>query len=120
MLEGYKTVKKCFFTVAKSKSLFNDMPAEIQELTYIKEDLDSLNQQIARLQEVSKAQRQSVPYSSGQHMFIQASRVVLALQPKLSNMSNELKQVLGYVQTEVSYFAMHKLNYNLIKIRKGL
>ena len=41
------------FTVAKRKSLFNDKPVEIQELTYIiKQDINSLNKQIAELQEV--------------------------------------------------------------------
>jgi len=39
--------------VAKKKSLFDDRPMEIQELTYIiKQDINSLNQQIAQLQEV--------------------------------------------------------------------
>jgi len=86
--------------LAKRKSLFNDRPAEIQELTYIiKEDLNSLNQQIARLQEVSKAQRQSVATGTRQHLLSHSSSVVLALQSKLANMSNEFKQVLE-VRTE--------------------
>lgn len=39
--------------VAKKKSLFDDRPMEIQELTYIiKQDITGLNQQIAQLQEV--------------------------------------------------------------------
>lgn len=43
--------------LAKRKSLFDDRGSEIQELTYIiKGDLSSLNQQIAKLQDVSKAQ----------------------------------------------------------------
>ncbi|XP_046685528.1 LOW QUALITY PROTEIN: syntaxin-5-like [Homalodisca vitripennis] len=86
--------------LAKRKSLFNDRPAEIQELTYIiKEDLNSLNQQIARLQEVSKAQRQSVATGTRQHLLSHSSSVVLALQSKLANMSNEFKLVLE-VRTE--------------------
>ena len=39
--------------MAKRKSLFDDKPVEIQELTYIiKQDINSLNKQIAQLQEV--------------------------------------------------------------------
>jgi len=41
------------FSVAKKKSLFNDKPHEIQQLTFIiKQDINSLNKQIAQLQEV--------------------------------------------------------------------
>lgn len=85
--------------LAKRKSLFNDRPTEIQELTYIiKEDLNSLNQQIARLQEVSKAQRQQTQMGR-QHLLSHSSSVVLALQSKLAAMSAEFKQVLE-VRTE--------------------
>lgn len=39
--------------LAKKKSIFDDRPHEIQELTYIiKQDLSSLNKQIAQLNEV--------------------------------------------------------------------
>ena len=52
--------KKCLrnlhrieISVANRKSLFDDKPVEIQELTYIvKQDIGSLNKQIAQLQEV--------------------------------------------------------------------
>ncbi|XP_067009683.1 syntaxin-5 [Anabrus simplex] len=84
--------------LAKRKSLFNDRPTEIQELTYIiKEDLNSLNQQIARLQEVARSQRQS--QQNGRHLLSHSSSVVLALQSKLATMSTEFKQVLE-VRTE--------------------
>jgi syntaxin 5 len=43
--------------VAKRKTLFDDRPVEISELTYvIKQDLASLNQQIAGLQALTQAQ----------------------------------------------------------------
>ena len=43
--------------VAKRKSLFDDKPVEISELTYvIKQDLASLNLQIAGLQSLTQAQ----------------------------------------------------------------
>ncbi|XP_021916862.1 syntaxin-5 isoform X2 [Zootermopsis nevadensis] len=84
--------------LAKRKSLFNDRPTEIQELTYIiKEDLNSLNQQIAKLQEVSRSQKQS--QQNGRHLQSHSSSVVLALQSKLASMSTEFKQILE-VRTE--------------------
>lgn len=86
-----------WFSVAKRKSLFDDRPAEIQELTYIiKGDLNSLNQQIAQLQEVSKGQRKS---ATGKHLMSHSSNMVLALQAKLANMSTDFKQILE-VRTE--------------------
>ncbi|CAB3223588.1 unnamed protein product [Arctia plantaginis] len=72
--------------LAKKKSLFDDRPTEIQELTYIiKGDLGSLNQQIARLGEMPKGRRSMHSHSSS---------VVLALQSRLASMSNQFKQVL--------------------------
>lgn len=86
-----------FLTVAKRKTLFDDRPAEIQELTYIiKGDLNSLNQQIARLQELSKSQRKA---TNAKHLLSHSSNMVLALQAKLANMSTDFKQVLE-VRTE--------------------
>ncbi|XP_022188689.1 syntaxin-5 [Nilaparvata lugens] len=87
--------------LAKRKTMFNDRPTEIQELTYIiKEDLNSLNGQIARLQEVSRRQRQlQSAATKQQHLLSHSSSVVLALQSKLAAMSTEFKNVLQ-VRTE--------------------
>ncbi|EDW39903.1 GL16332 [Drosophila persimilis] len=83
--------------LAKKKSLFDDRPQEIQELTYIiKGDLNALNQQIARLQEISKDQRRN---TSGKHLVSHSSNMVLALQSKLASMSTDFKQILE-VRTE--------------------
>lgn len=83
--------------MASKKSLFDDRSAEIQELTYIvKGDLNSLNQQIAKLQDISKSQRKS---TSGKHLLSHSSNMVVALQAKLANMSNDFKQILE-VRTE--------------------
>ncbi|XP_055681664.1 syntaxin-5 [Lutzomyia longipalpis] len=83
--------------LAKRKSLFDDRPVEIQELTYIiKGDLNSLNQQIAKLQEIGKSQRRS---TNGKHLLSHSSNMVVALQAKLANMSNDFKQILE-VRTE--------------------
>jgi hypothetical protein len=93
------SIRSILISVAKRKSLFNDRPAEIHELTYIiKEDLNSLNQQIAKLQEVARNQRQS--QQNGHHLVSHSSSVVLTLQSKLASMSTEFKQVLE-VRTEV-------------------
>lgn len=91
-----------YFIVAKRKSLFNDRPQEIQELTYIiKEDLNSLNQQIAKLQEVAKLQKATQNNVGRKHLLSHESSVVLSLQSKLANISNEFKQVLE-IRTKVS------------------
>ncbi|XP_055375812.1 syntaxin-5 [Condylostylus longicornis] len=83
--------------LAKKKSLFDDRPQEIQELTYIiKGDLNALNQQIAKLQDISKDQRRSV---NGKHLLSHSSNMVLALQSKLASMSTDFKQILE-VRTE--------------------
>ncbi|XP_017097782.2 syntaxin-5 [Drosophila bipectinata] len=83
--------------LAKKKSLFDDRPQEIQELTYIiKGDLNALNQQIARLQDISKDQRR---HASGKHLVSHSSNMVLALQSKLASMSTDFKQILE-VRTE--------------------
>lgn len=83
--------------MAKKKSLFDDRPQEIQELTYIiKGDLNALNQQIARLQDVSKGQHHVI---HSKHIKSHSSNMVLALQSKLARMSTDFKQILE-VRTE--------------------
>jgi syntaxin 5 len=85
-----------FFLVAKKKSLFDDRPAEIQELTYIiKGDLNSLNQHIGQLQEISRNQGRT----SGKHLHSHSSNMVMALQTRLASMSSNFQQVLE-VRTE--------------------
>uniref|UniRef100_A0A1I8Q4F3 t-SNARE coiled-coil homology domain-containing protein n=1 Tax=Stomoxys calcitrans TaxID=35570 RepID=A0A1I8Q4F3_STOCA len=83
--------------LAKKRTLFDDRPQEIQELTYIiKGDLNALNQHIARLQDISKDQRRTV---NGKHLVSHSSNMVLALQSKLASMSTDFKQILE-VRTE--------------------
>lgn len=85
-----------YFLVAKRKSLFDDRPAEIHELTYIiKSDLNALNQQIGMLQEASRSQSRV----NGKHMNSHSSNMVMALQTRLANMSSDFQQVLE-VRTE--------------------
>ncbi|XP_076231592.1 syntaxin 5 [Calliopsis andreniformis] len=81
--------------LAKRKSIFNDRQVEIDELTnIIKTDLKSLNQQIGKLQELSKKQREGYGASQSHHMASHSSSIVMALQSKLANMSNHFKSVL--------------------------
>lgn len=81
---------------AKKKSLFDDKADEIQQLTLIiKQDINSLNKQIAQLQELSKAQFGQ----NGRHKQTHSSSVVVTLQSHLATMSNRFKSVLE-VRTE--------------------
>jgi len=82
--------------LAKRKTIFDDKPVEIQELTYIiKHDIATLNQQIGKLQTIAKAQRKD----QGKHQQSHSTSVVVQLQSKLATMSNNFKQVLE-VRTE--------------------
>ncbi|XP_011501054.1 PREDICTED: syntaxin-5 [Ceratosolen solmsi marchali] len=81
--------------LAKKKSIFDDRQIEIEELTtIIKTDLSSLNQQIAKLQDLGRQQRENYQTSKGHHIASHSSSVVVALQSKLANMSNHFKSVL--------------------------
>jgi syntaxin 5 len=82
--------------VAKRKTLFDDRPVEIAELTYIiKQDLSQLNSSISSLQALTRMQH---PNSSsarnvnqeGEH----AKTVVVLLQGKLADVSVNFKEVL--------------------------
>ncbi|GAB6021095.1 Syntaxin-5 [Chamberlinius hualienensis] len=82
--------------LAKRNSLFDDRPVDIEELTYIiKQDIGSLNKQIAQLQTLVKSQQNA----NGSHMQTHSSSVVVSLQSKLASMSNDFKKVLE-VRTE--------------------
>ena len=53
--------------MAKRKTLFDDRPVEINELTYvIKQDLSSLNSQISSLQSLSKSQQNQTSKSGAE------------------------------------------------------
>lgn len=52
--------------MAKRKTLFDDRPVEIAELTFvIKQDLSSLNSQISQLQTLSKSQHSQITRNAG-------------------------------------------------------
>lgn len=76
--------------LAKRKTLFDDRPVEINELTsIIKQDLSSLNQQISSLQSLSRAQHPKAD-QEGEHN----KNVVFLLQGKLTDVSANFKDVL--------------------------
>ena len=63
--------------MCRKKSLFDNKQAEIQELTYIiKQDINSLNGQIAQLQQLARQQRGQ----TGKHQQSHSNSVVLSLQ----------------------------------------
>lgn len=90
-----------FLLVAKRKSIFDDRQMEIEELTtIIKMDLNSLNKQIAKLQDLGRQQREVFGSSKKNHIASHSSSVVVNLQSKLANMSTTFKNVLE-VRSEV-------------------
>ncbi|KAG9123317.1 cis-Golgi t-SNARE syntaxin [Ceratobasidium sp. 392] len=80
--------------LAKRKTLFDDKPVEISELTYvIKQEIASINKQIATLQAYVKQQNASK--SGGQREVEEHNNnVVMLLQSKLANTSMSFKDVL--------------------------
>ncbi|KAI2605429.1 putative ER-golgi SNARE complex subunit [Hypoxylon fragiforme] len=76
--------------LAKRKTLFDDRPIEINELTFIiKQDLSSLNQQISGLQTLSRQMHPKAD-QEGEHN----KNIVLMLQGKLSDVGANFKDVL--------------------------
>ncbi|XP_035525686.1 syntaxin-5-like [Morone saxatilis] len=63
--------------LAKRKSLFDDKAVEIEELTYIiKQDINSLNKQIAQLQDLVRSR--GAP--GGRHIQTHSNTIVVSLQ----------------------------------------
>jgi len=79
--------------LAKRKTLFDDRPVEISELTYIiKQDIANLNKQIAALQAYTKSKKSSG--GSTTQVEEHNNNVVMLLQSKLANTSMSFKDVL--------------------------
>jgi len=80
--------------LAKRKTLFDDRPVEISELTYIiKQDIASINKQIASLQAYVKSQGGG-KVGAGKQVEEHNNNVVMLLQSKLANTSMSFKDVL--------------------------
>jgi len=81
--------------LAKRKTLFDDRPVEISELTYIiKQDIAHINKQIASLQSYVKSQSAAARTGSGKQVDEHNNNVVMLLQSKLANTSMTFKDVL--------------------------
>ncbi|ORX35872.1 integral membrane protein sed5 [Kockovaella imperatae] len=81
--------------LAKRKTLFDDRPIEISELTYIiRQDIASLNTQIASLQSYVRSQKQGATKGAGGQVDEHNSNVVMLLQSRLANMGMGFKDVL--------------------------
>ena len=81
-------------SVARRKTIFDDRPVEIAELTYIiKQDLASINSQISSLKSLTESQHPNSTRTAdqeGQHN----QSVVLMLQTKLGSVGMNFKDVL--------------------------
>ncbi|KAK5111866.1 hypothetical protein LTR62_004598 [Meristemomyces frigidus] len=84
--------------LAKRKTLFDDRPVEIAELTYvIKQDLAGLNGQIGKLQQLQKGGNvaaSSNSASGGKEEGEHNKNVVMLLQGKLTDVTASFKDVL--------------------------
>ena len=94
--------------MAKRKTLFDDRPIEISELTYvIRQDIAALNNQIASLQTYVRAHKSGKNAAgggaggNGQQVEEHNSNVVMLLQSRLANMGMGFKDVLE-LRTQVS------------------
>ena len=77
--------------VAKRKTLFDDKPIEISELTYIiKQDIAGINRSISDLQQFQKAHKTKRKSQIEEH----SENVIIMLQSKLANTSIGFKDVL--------------------------
>lgn len=80
--------------LARRKTLFDDKPVEIGELTFvIKQDLAALNQNIGALSGISKQQR-SASGKAGDQEGLHNDTVVTLLQGKLAEVGLNFKEVL--------------------------
>lgn len=115
--------------MAKKKSLFDDKPKEIQDLTYlIKQDINNLHSEISRLQEVNNFNYikltvyklklfnfkfvKSTQENDSKNMQKHSSNVVYTLQSKLAHMSKDFKSVLE-VRNEVSNYFVKAIKYSI-------
>ncbi|KAJ9112311.1 hypothetical protein QFC19_000730 [Naganishia cerealis] len=86
--------------LAKRKTLFDDRPVEISELTYIiRQDISSLNAQIAQLQQQLRASQAAAAAGKGKakaegQVEEHNSNVVMMLQSRLASMGMGFKDVL--------------------------
>lgn len=85
--------------LAKKKTLFDDRPVEVEELTFvIKQDLAALTQSLAQLRELSRKEHPKA-WVKGPHAAVDqegehGKNVVVMLSSRVENMTDSLKGVL--------------------------
>ena len=100
LIKGSGLIVFVFRAVAKRKTLFDDRPVEINELTYvIKQDLSTLNSKISSLQGLTKGTssssfRSTTGTSSSEQEGEHNKNVVVLLQGKLADVGVNFKEVL--------------------------
>ncbi|KAF2803212.1 putative ER-golgi SNARE complex subunit [Mytilinidion resinicola] len=81
--------------LAKRKTLFDDRPVEINELTYIiKQDLSALNTNIKGLQSLTAAQHPNAKPGGGDQVGEHNQNVLMLLQSKLADVGGNFREVL--------------------------
>ncbi|KAF2769060.1 t-SNARE [Teratosphaeria nubilosa] len=81
--------------LARRKTLFDDRPVEINELTYvIKQDLAGLNHSIGQLQQLQRAQGTAGSKGTSREEGEHNQNVVVLLQKNLADVSVNFKEVL--------------------------
>jgi hypothetical protein len=99
------------WVVAKRKTLFDDRPVEISELTFIiKRDISELNAQILSLQNLTRNQPPA-KVQGGKQVDEHNNNVVMMLQSKLANTSMGFKDVLE-IRTQVSWGFVKSADYS--------
>ncbi|KAF2496607.1 putative ER-golgi SNARE complex subunit [Lophium mytilinum] len=81
--------------LAKRKTLFDDRPVEINELTYIiKQDLSALNTNIKGLQSLTASQHPNAKPGGGDQVGEHNQNVLMLLQSKLADVGGNFREVL--------------------------
>ncbi|ELU40566.1 SNARE protein SED5/Syntaxin 5 [Rhizoctonia solani AG-1 IA] len=108
-----KDIASCSLKLDKlRKTLFDDKPVEISELTYvIKQEIASINKQIATLQAYVKSQNQQGRGKNSREVEEHNNNVVMLLQSKLANTSMSFKDVLE-IRTQESKDRTDKFVYS--------
>lgn len=95
--------------LARRKTMFDDRPVEISELTYIiKHDIAAINKQLADLQTFNKQQKTSARGKGAEKADEHRGNVVTLLQTKLANATTSFQDILE-VRTQVSGSGMRLL-----------
>ncbi|KAI3351157.1 hypothetical protein L3Q82_005714 [Scortum barcoo] len=99
--------------LAKRKSLFDDKAVEIEELTYIiKQDINSLNKQIAQLQDLVRSR--GAP--GGRHIQTHSNTIVVSLQ----NLKQQRSRREQFSQPPVSTSPLMANNFMLTKTESSV